>query len=62
MNEKTLQDGDRIFQSELARIVRRSRQAVNEMVKRNRLTMDGGWIIYDDRCREYINKSLKRKS
>ena len=58
---RTLKEGDLVTQTELAEIVRKSRQAVNEMVKRGRLNVNGGFIIYDDACKSYIERSRRRK-
>jgi polyhydroxyalkanoate synthesis regulator phasin len=58
---RTLKEGDLVTQTELAEIVRKSRQAVNEMVKRGRLNVNGGFIIYDDTCKSYIERSRRRK-
>ena len=57
---ETLNTGDLIMQSELAQMIGKSRQAVNDMVKRGQLNVNGKMIIFDDTCREYINKSNRR--
>ena len=57
---ETLKTGDLIMQSELAQMIGKSRQAVNDMVKRGQLNINGKMIIFDDTCKEYINKSNRR--
>ncbi len=55
-----LKDGDFLRQTELAAIIGKSRQAVSDMVKKGRLTMNHGLIVVDEALKNYIDKSKRR--